>query len=170
MPITLADLPPTADDIAAIWIPETRAKDWTVLCPEIQLLVVDFAEESTKRKWPLVMIGDAKRTEKRQREFYPDDNPLRYTDHFAVKDPDDGKEKVCALDFRTKHYTPGERDEVLAWMAQRCPDDEWQRLYHNVGQGMHLHVGYRKLGRLLKPVWLIARDRGDFNPPNGGTP
>lgn len=143
----------TPADIPAIWLPEGRSQTWSLLHPKVQEFVIDFAEESTQRKWPLPMFTDSTRTPARQRIIYPDRHPLPFSWHLTVP--------CCGLDARTRHYAPTERQDLVAWVDARCPKPTWEVLVHDVGLGKHLHVAYRDLA--LKAAWLAARDRGEFD-------
>lgn len=49
----------------------------------------------------------------------------------------------CAIDLRDWVWKPHQVPEVLKFLKSLCDSSEWECLYHDVGQGMHLHVGYK---------------------------
>lgn len=52
----------------------------------------------------------------------------------------------CAADFRSQHYTDAQREQVWAWLQQKCPKPDWELLQHAVpGGAPHFHVARRDL-------------------------
>ncbi len=47
----------------------------------------------------------------------------------------------CAADLRV-----GDAHRALAWLQGKYPGPELERVVHDVGYGMHLHIGYRDFG------------------------
>lgn len=46
----------------------------------------------------------------------------------------------CAVDLRNRHYSPKQRQAVVAFLRSMVSRGEWELLEHDIGRGDHIHL------------------------------
>ena len=135
--------------------PPSMEVEFEHLCGPLRLFLRDLAGSCKSNGRPAPVVTHVIRTEEQQRRLYklgPND-PLRFTWHFALP-PLAANEapEGHAVDLRTRHLDAKALATYLHFCADNCPREQWEVLYHDVGAGMHLHVGVKSVPRYK--LWL----------------
>lgn len=135
--------------------PPSMEVEFDRLCPPLRVFLRDLSGYCRANGHPVPIVTHAIRTEEQQRRIYKlaPEASLRFTWHFALpalsaNEADEGH----AVDLRTRHLDSKALAAYLHFCAENCPREAWEVLYHDVGAGMHLHVGFKSVPRYK--LWL----------------
>lgn len=123
------------------------AVEYSRIHPEVKKVCVLLEEFCVAHNLPEPMATHIKRTRDGQESIYwkqmmkpgiseaqaRHDARNRWTWHFVF----------CAIDLRDWIYSDDQIVAVVAFLRKACTGPNWEFLYHDVGRGKHLHIGYR---------------------------
>lgn len=120
---------------------------------QVKEVMTDLEAYCRSKGYAEPMATEISRTRKRNIEYY--------TPGIMKKNPDFTKEQAeaeaakrwtwhlvdCCIDLRDWVWTPAQIQDILNFLKARCQGSLWEILYHDIGKGMHFHVGYRDFAR-----------------------
>ena len=125
------------------------ASEYPLLHGDLREKLVQLSGQLAAWGLPEFTITDAIRTREEQAAIYlPHYRAKGFSETEALQL---GRNKPSwhlpgfAADFRgsTRHYTREENARIRSWLEEHCPRKEWEVLLHNLGTGMHWHLGRR---------------------------
>lgn len=127
--------------------PEMSAQ-YGALHPEIRRLVADIDLKASDLGFAPFTMTEGFRTRREQTRIYTD---IYLSEKYTPDEALARAEKQfswhlcgCAIDFRNHALSTKQRAQVFAWLDERCrPPELWEVKQHNVGAGLHFHVGWR---------------------------
>jgi hypothetical protein len=126
------------------------ASEWATLPPQLTGLVSFLDDWLFSNGMERLTITDAFRTDDEQEVLYfqhylAKGNSPENARRLARHRPSLHKERK-AVDFRhtVRPYTEAERQRIWAKLEELCNErQKWQLDLHNIGTGLHFHVGFR---------------------------